>query len=1689
MAEDPKITLQQPQTDKALDIKDPSNVDDTATFIYNASNNFNIDTYITSIQDIASFNSPASFPGDHNKTYAPTSSPFILQLSGTGFVSTQQFINPYLIYANIDNFIAIIPPLPDSTNFTAGNSYGYVVKSNTSIWIYFNRILFQNIWIQASPDIESYIGNDSVDKIQIESPIEKYQFISGVPQLKLYIAVNDGTISHQSNFLEQVLFKKIMVELTQSPFIITSDGSRKGNTVVPFLSIDGNSVDKYINLFGHGIEASKKVLFVKTSSNLLRNNPSAIPQNILDAASNQTSSNIQSTNAQDLTNLEFFGVGNFLKPLEIKEKTRIIGYNYLLPDGISIKNSGPKNQLPANNLSTIKSGILTLPVGNYYVIVYDETMGSYSRAPDVITITSEISGIQIQDIEPTTVILQNPTFTINGFNFPSIDDINNGAILTVMLTNISAFAESLTPLVSIRPISQTAILTIDSSSSSSDINNNGTISLISSSQIKTEFSSLNFTPVSNLQTVVYLRIEVIYPINSNKNKINDIQISDAINIQSPPVIQFLTNTDSTPNIGKSLVRVDQKTGQVISNNSATNDLFIIGTNFGDGTDLSVLIKGSQQIASLSAWTTDSSLSAIKVSVDPTNIKGDVTVEVRVGSNSSEPFIFTPPNTLFIKKTKSDAKGLLSDGEQTIISDFFEPIIPYNHFDGYQTLLNSENTKVTSSIALKLGNSKTKKTVDLSGKLELNSATAISFLPDQIILPSDTRLAQNGSVNITFNFYGIYNLNISTPKIFRLQHEDGNFEDPVFRPLEVMTVIGTGFVNGMRYNINNSGWQVVNSLFITPVPPTLYQAFKVVVPTSNGASTASVKVSNDQADSVSSTNTAGKQNGTYQVSTTVVNDKYSPLLQINQRLPAGIKMYAKGTQNTMTDRIDANMSIYGQVTPFLGSFKTLLIVIRIIVCIIDVICALINPFQLIIAIIALMDCIIDLLSLFPQLAVPIMILSFLQNFVGFLQTLITQITSYVFSIINSQLALIQAQESKDFSTLAAGEQQSFGATKQLRDAIAFLEPPLQIIQIFKDLLSFAMHFPCAGYQGTKQSQGDCPPPNMRVFMETADDQTDVEGILEKIGPIQTLIGHDLDLFGDPDALSVPGDTVTVIDGYFVVPPDPHKLDPTDLLNYTIMTQAGTTNFIGSKSGGFSGKNAGNIIQISNIPGVPAINDFVVPITMIYNDTHTLAQIFTPVSLSNDNIAAINAAGGFTFTITGPGQDKDDIDITLPLSTMFCQAVAIQTVTLQTMPGFNGLDSFGNPLPGGPLKPGSTSVVPNVTPILPDIAAAIECMTLLTDNIENALNNGQVYVKTPQQGQALLTSYAQCLQNLSDQTNTAISDICVLAISALNSELKASPKASFNRDLGDDFIKTKIPLPTTAPNDNQDAGLTLDLAQLRSLNSIPLKINTDPISGSSSAEANFGLKQDIETPIIIQTTNKSGQRQSIDTIYFNAENQDVGDLIVPGDIIEIVGGNFSGLQFPIINIQKIFTAVRLTCKLDITFEQKLIIGEQPIPNNLSGFDVKIIAHLAGNDAIAIVPANNTSLATVQIFARDHHGHEIGTGLANKVAIKIESGNAAFYSVIPSDTTDITGVIQEQGEHYIAQLKSNCTGTVIISASVCGVEFVDIGYHANDPSHVITTRKKTVKIIFIPVIDKPINIFDTTNRPQEPGTEFIN
>lgn len=99
-----------------------------------------------------------------------------------------------------------------------------------------------------------------------------------------------------------------------------------------------------------------------------------------------------------------------------------------------------------------------------------------------------------------------------------------------------------------------------------------------------------------------------------------------------------------------------------------------------------------------------------------------------------------------------------------------------------------------------------------------------------------------------------------------------------------------------------------------------------------------------------------------------------------------------------------------------------------------------------------------------------------------------------------------------------------------------------------------------------------------------------------------------------------------DAYFASP------DNTSPIGFSIISAAGTTNFVYSPGGDFLQAAPGDTLTISSVPGTPTVTNFTALITVVHNDK--VIEIDTPIALTTSNINAINVALGMTFTITAP-----------------------------------------------------------------------------------------------------------------------------------------------------------------------------------------------------------------------------------------------------------------------------------------------------------------------------------------------------------------------------------------------------------------------------------------------------------------------
>lgn len=191
------------------------------------------------------------------------------------------------------------------------------------------------------------------------------------------------------------------------------------------------------------------------------------------------------------------------------------------------------------------------------------------------------------------------------------------------------------------------------------------------------------------------------------------------------------------------------------------------------------------------------------------------------------------------------------------------------------------------------------------------------------------------------------------------------------------------------------------------------------------------------------------------------------------VPAGA-FKAQLNPNFGKDIFDAIMKLLDQFMPFLMLYKFFLPVLNLIICIIEVLCALVNPFKLPGVIIKLFrNCIPDFLNLFPIFALIIMIISLLLLILALIEYIILQIIKFVKMILRNIIALKKAFQDGDAGGVLAIAQKLGSLLCIFQNLFVLFAIFNIIIQIIKDILSLAFSIPPCGDSGTDDT-GCCTP---------------------------------------------------------------------------------------------------------------------------------------------------------------------------------------------------------------------------------------------------------------------------------------------------------------------------------------------------------------------------------------------------------------------------------------------------------------------------------------------------------------------------------------------------------------------------------------------------------------------------------------
>ena len=181
-------------------------------------------------------------------------------------------------------------------------------------------------------------------------------------------------------------------------------------------------------------------------------------------------------------------------------------------------------------------------------------------------------------------------------------------------------------------------------------------------------------------------------------------------------------------------------------------------------------------------------------------------------------------------------------------------------------------------------------------------------------------------------------------------------------------------------------------------------------------------------------------------------------KLQMLLPSGILKPALSV-NFGKDIFDAVLSLMDKFLPFLMLYKFFLPVLNLIICIIEVLCALKNPFKLIKAIRRLFrKCLPDFLNLFPIFALIVMLISLLLLLLALIEYIIAQVLRLILAIIRNIVALGRAMKEANANSILAIAKKIGALLCVFQNLFALLSLFSVIIQVIQDILSLAFSIP-------------------------------------------------------------------------------------------------------------------------------------------------------------------------------------------------------------------------------------------------------------------------------------------------------------------------------------------------------------------------------------------------------------------------------------------------------------------------------------------------------------------------------------------------------------------------------------------------------------------------------------------------------
>jgi hypothetical protein len=498
------------------------------------------------------------------------------------------------------------------------------------------------------------------------------------------------------------------------------------------------------------------------------------------------------------------------------------------------------------------------------------------------------------------------------------------------------------------------------------------------------------------------------------------------------------------------------------------------------------------------------------------------------------------------------------------------------------------------------------------------------------------------------------------------------------------------------------------------------------------------------------------------------------------------------------------NLLDQFLPFLMLYKFLLPILDMILCIIEVLCSLTNPIKMIRALKRLFRvCIPEFLSLFPFLALILMIISLLLLLLALIEYLIQRILQIIEMILKNLIILAK-------STQALNNDSIIAIVKKIGDLLCVLQNLFilfaifnLIIQVIKAILSLAFKIPpCDSSDGS--ADGCCTPDVCPDFLKNNTTITSNTGTFLYYGevgldsgltlpmgfpPIVSVIRQESWQFYDPN-LSQSQAFINIVMAHDFPPNTPNIVFFPPGTAYTTTTSPFSTPYIISfevfynpAAFGVSDPKGPRNIKIKNaiVVAPPTIgtasfdgHSFVAP----FNGTLNLIG----GNITEDNDQAILDANGFPLSLNAFFHQPINFHGEVPLIT---DGVAFSNIsytftinhdilagasliTLGCIPDVAVDRDFINTTLGAQFNINGQNLA-NVANLLPDMTAAQQCVTTAITNYRQSISTATT--------NAFQTEILTCLNNLRASTVNALTAAITSGFDQYKSDFTLDPNIQF------------------------------------------------------------------------------------------------------------------------------------------------------------------------------------------------------------------------------------------------------------------------------------------------------------------------